>query len=543
MGFPYTFYKHQIQTRKLLQSAFVKEVESIQSAESMDVSEEFSRLLDLSVELNLQVVEKGLEKSKKAINKLKIKITQLFQNVSTSTNTKLDDIIALATVSFHMGVLYSNYAEIEKLYIGEVYFMKCLELLKGKECEPKTILTTMRVFIELSLIWAKLEKPEKQYFFLHEAMMLYLKYTNEENECPDLIDATVLLGIEDEEKHPKLLLEEFYTIIMETLIELYPSMAQNMHGFVIYFHNLLEKQIADIMSRDEKSLEWANTSLALTVYFIENHRFTEARNHIAATEYILDTFSNDIQNQNNFSEELQNFYKEMRVQVANFWGRYGLRLLRVSKYKLSQDESDNTLHETDNSKSEFCTKPEKELMKFLIFADLEKDLEKKYLTNQITDKYLSNSNDAKIVFVNVLRWFNETKKYSNALGNSIQFINQTLHISYAYKYFAKYEQDKDKQINLYKLQIKNLKEALQILNTSEEKVLNPSLFASYYAQINYELSIANSFILSIKTEPLVLNIEQLRNNSIDKMPVEITELVNSNVDHLRNALEMFSIFV
>nr|XP_012228295.1 PREDICTED: uncharacterized protein LOC105675600 isoform X2 [Linepithema humile] len=81
MGFPYTFYKHQIQTRKLLQSAFVKEVESIQSAESMDVSEEFSRLLDLSVELNLQVVEKGLEKSKKAINKLKIKITQLFQNV------------------------------------------------------------------------------------------------------------------------------------------------------------------------------------------------------------------------------------------------------------------------------------------------------------------------------------------------------------------------------------------------------------------------------------------------------------------------------
>lgn len=436
------------------------------------------------------------KKIKKTIKTLEAKMEGLFQSTTLATNVTLDDIIVLAIAYFNMGLMYVDSKEENELCAGKNYFMRCIELLKGKELDRKAILTSIEVYTELQCILNKLQKSKTSELF-YEALELYLKYTEEENKYPSPINIPSILGIVEEKSNSRLLLADIHLANIAYLVKQYKQYPKNDDKLVIYIHNLLNKQIPEIMKFENVGCYyWALASIDLTQYFLFNHRFTEARHHLAAADYIMEEFQKFIKEttSSEYHTLMLDKYQNAHANIAKYWASYGNKLLCASKEKLFQRNEESC--KTDTSKSESLLSSEKNITDFLLFTDLEKNLEN--ITSTITDTYVLNIDDAKEVFVNVLKWLNTAKLYFTIENDFETYGQILLEMFKAYKYFAYFEHSKDKLIKLYKRQIEFLEDAIEELQPKAKEKGQLYICRSIY----FELGIAYSTLASINTERL-----------------------------------------
>ncbi|XP_025265130.1 uncharacterized protein LOC112638190, partial [Camponotus floridanus] len=362
------------QIRKSAETTKEEETNTNKNADAFIVSERYEEVLNLSKEINLLYEKSKLSKRvKKMMYRLKIKMNNLFNNFAIgSTEIKCDDILVLAMAHINLGRIYL-YKE-DNLNVAKDYLIKCTELLNGKELHYKFILTAIYARIYLYEIWEKLQQLENCYSLLDKALELYLSYTKEE-DYPDPFNIDIFLP---NKGNSKINLINSHILTLDYMKKLYCLQPTNMHKFVIYVHNLLNKQLKTIKDSTENHifLCWAEASAELSIYFLYSNRFMEAKIHIAAAEYMTVMYRISlITDLDAKSEEKMYNYHLVYMFINQLWAMYGIMLLRSSKERLLQHKSNKSC-EVNNTESECHLKLEKEIMKPLTFVDLEKDLKR-----------------------------------------------------------------------------------------------------------------------------------------------------------------------
>ncbi|CAL1679535.1 unnamed protein product [Lasius platythorax] len=353
-------------------------------------------------------------------------------------------------------------------------------------------------------------------------MELYLNYTKEEDEYPDPIYIPIFFHLEDE-RNLKISLIKLHKLTLGCIVELYHLQPVDKHKFVIYVHNLLNKQVTKTIASIDKdeSMYWANASFDLCDYFTYHDRFVEAKIHLAATDYMIGIHHTLMIKDQDYSacSEMHKSYELSCANVAMGWVLYGIRLLKSSKKRLLQCESDKSC-EANNIKSESPAKFEEGLMKPLEFVDLKEALE----NIEMPDTYVSSLDDAKIVFANVLKWYNKAKTYYTAEKFLTTYVEIIINISTAYKYYMDFVGNTSKQIKLIKQCIKILEHAVSIVfprcNTLEEYAHCQDLY--------FHLAIAYSMLLEMTSEESH-EIKEIT----DEMRMETKRLTKSIIDNFQ----------
>lgn len=472
--------------------------------DKMNISKKFLKVLKLSFETKYLSEDVNLSKKENKVKAVEERLDVLYNNImDISMDPKLDDIIALAIAYHNIGQIYVNSIKFEELNFAVVCLSKCLELLRGKQLNPKAILTSISALNELNLVCDKVEKKKYTFKFLNTAMELYLKYTVRD-DYPDPVHIATIIDIKEEESNPRIILDTFHHTTLQDLGIQYLIKPKDKHGFVLYMHNLLKGRLSQMISEGRqfqvKCLDLALTLFDLSKYFLANGRFAEARNHIATADYVVYRFFEDTfktTKKKGSKSRFNNLYDEscdyVRAISARYWGTYGVSLLRFWVNTFLQNKAENS-YELDISKLEI--KSEEESTKLLIFSDLEEEL--KQIANQITNTRILNLTDAKSIFVQTLRQLDIAQEYFAVDTNIESYVKITLEISETYKYLAGFEQHRDKQIKLHKRRVECLENLCQKFNTT----INGDAELQLYKRIWYELVTSCSTVMDLMLEEM-----------------------------------------
>ncbi|XP_025265165.1 uncharacterized protein LOC112638195 isoform X1 [Camponotus floridanus] len=513
------------QIHKSAETTKKKETCTSKNTDAFIVSEKYQEIQNILGEINLLYEKSKIPKKvKKMMNQLEVKMNNLFENFVIASEIKCDDILVLTMAHINLGRIYL-FKE-GNLTVAKDYLINCLALLEGKEQHYKFILTAIYAHIYLHEIWKKLQQLDncslQNYSLLDKALELYLNYTKED-DYPDPLNVHLFLP---NKENSKINLIKCHILTLTYMEELYCFQPTNMHKFVIYIHNLLNEQLKTIKDSTENHMfiYWAEASADLSIYFLYSNRLMEAKIHIAAAEYMTMIYYTLILTDPDVakSQEKIDSYSIVDIFINQLWAMYGIMLLRSSKERLLQHESNNSC-EANNIESKSHSKSEKEIMKPLTFVELEKRL-KNIIRYHITDTYVSNLDDVKIIFQNVLKWLNEIYMYFNKRNQFIPQVQVVLCTSKAYKYYAYFEGSKSKQINVIKQQIEILE---GVTSTIASKYTTVPEY-HYFKKLNFELAVTYSTLLDLMSEELD-EIEEIT----DETRIEMKQLV-TNVIHKFN---------
>ncbi|XP_076245249.1 KIF-binding protein [Calliopsis andreniformis] len=461
-----------------------------------------------------------------AIEKLKTMETDLVNILaSVPKNEKSgEEIIMLSMVHLNLGLLHAG---TEELKASEEQFMKCIELLKGKELDPEAVLPILHALNQLGIIWSQWNEPTKAKTFLDRAEQIYNDFINTREDPVNVIQNFYIENTKDK-LNPKEMLEKVHTLTLYYLAQVYRFL-QDHHKFAIYCHMTLRGQLGrNVIMPDLDYIDWALNAATLSQYFMENDGFSQARHHLAAASCILQKYEDILKEKTEIngesealSAEWENF-KHRSADVARCWAAYGILLMSLSKDRLLEDETEQS-DSKDLSKS---TVP-----KDLTFNVLEKEIEQ--IANQITDKYLLDFSDAKLVFLNTQKWLEQAKTYYTLENHASDHVSIVQDVSQAYKYLLFFEEDKDRQAKMHKKRINALESVV--------KELNPQYYKSACRQIWFELGEIYSDILDLKLDRLnsskekpapqtLMKINQLAKNSIQNFQSFLNSIETRNND-------------
>lgn len=414
------------------------------SGNIMDVDKEYLDILLSSYKV-MKLVQKTncTKKMNKNYDNNIARMEKFFHNVIESKDTKFDNIVTLAQAYLYMANTCYYINEKEKFYMNSDNLIKSWLLLKDKMLDHKAILITVKIFNNLATIFYKHNQVKKCKAFLRKTLEQYSLYTKKKNEYPVPIHVSNILGIEakiDTKSH----LDTLYIYALEHLAIIYSTHAYLDHGkLTLYMHKALNKKLDNLKVLEKDYIGWAKIAAILSTYFILHGRFTEARNHLAAADFMMQKFyvekylKTDKQSPDYVS--VSDNYESAITYVTMCWARYGIQLMYLSKQKLLYSKKYNMKNKAI-CLTESSTQSEKKFIpKFLTFTGIEKDL--KLYISVITDKYLLNYNDAKTVFVNVLKWLNKVKEYNTSKRNMESNVEVMRNISKIYRYLAFFEQD------------------------------------------------------------------------------------------------------
>lgn len=506
----------------------------------MNISKKYLEVLQLSFEAK-HLGEDGRKLSNIGMQpeqREKIKVIEermdvLYENViDVSTNPKFNDIVALAAAYHNIGLEYVYSTEIDDLNTAVICFSRCLELLRGKQSDPKAILTSIGALNELNLVCDKVEKKKYTYKFLNTAMELYLKYTMEDN-FPEPVHIARLVDIKEEKgSNPKLILDNLHYTTLQDLGIQYLAKPKDKHGFVLYMHKILKTRLTDMITQgvqfDDKCLDWALTLFDLSRYFLANDRFTEARNHIAAADYVIYRFTEDKlkpMEKKGKKARFNHLYESCDYVCAisaRSWGSYGVALLRYWMGKFLQNKENKS--EVQDLMSKLEIKEEKDL-NLLIFSDLEKELE--CMINQIKETCILNFAVAKSIFVETLRHLNTAKEYFTADTDIDSYAKIILQISEAYKYLAGFEEQSDKRIKLHKRRV----ECLDDVRKKFHREIDVDTELQTYKRIWYEIVTSCSTVMDLMLENTYYD-ESFKETSMEAD--RYAKLIAENVDFYLN---------
>ncbi|XP_071575298.1 KIF-binding protein-like [Temnothorax nylanderi] len=461
---------------------------------SINIGKKFLDILQLSFEVKYMDGDIKLAKKRNKIKALEERMNVLYHNVvDVLTDQKIDDIVALSTAHYNIGLEYVTSTDTDDLNTAVKRLSRCLVLLKRKMFDHKAILTSIGALNELHSLCEKLEK-KKDNEFLNTALSLYYTHTKKDN-YPDPIHIASLIGIKEKESNPRIILNTLHHTTLQKLGCQYLKKSKNKHAFVIYMHLILNIRLIDMVSNkakfDEKSLNMALTLFDLSRYFLANDRFAEAKSHIAIGDYVIHRFVEDIKSEEKEAPLNSNKSHNYALAVsAKSWGFYGVSLLRFWMEKFSQNKG-NKSSEIQDRMSKLKIKSQDSN---LIFSALKKILE--HLTIEITETCILNLADAKLVFAKTSRQFETAKEYFTADTDIENYAKITLKISDAYKYLAGFKKQRDEQIKLHKRRVECLEDVRKKFRTAFEDDRKLQI----YKRICYEVVTSCSTVMDLMVE-------------------------------------------
>ncbi|EFN87153.1 Protein KBP-like protein, partial [Harpegnathos saltator] len=405
----------------------------------------------------------------------------------------------------------------------ECFLSQSMLLLEDKELDSNVILVAIITFNILSYINFKLEYPEKSVKYSYKALELYMSYTKGQDNFPSPIDILTILDLQVE-SNTVYLLDRKYMDTLRSLIILKKKEEKvqiDIEKIVMYMHKLLKKQLGNIPITINH-VSWAIEAIRLAEYFLSCNRFIECKNHLVIASITMERYYNNYykgyaEKSNDKGKCLYTRYKSIISFINTCWVKYGLTLLFLSKKQLLIQEGKDNFLEANIYKLESTTQSIKQSTGSLMFTCTDEEYQEYiYITE---DNCITNYNDAKLLFVNILQLLNKIKVDISISDNIYVYTEIAQYISKAYKYLAFYEHDKINQIKLQKRRIDVLEECLKTLNVEDNEIACSFIW--------FELAVINSTIVDIKIEHLKaskLSPEEL---------VEIDQLVNNSVTYFQ----------
>ncbi|XP_071563119.1 KIF-binding protein-like [Temnothorax nylanderi] len=503
----YAFLRRQLEEKCI---SLQLETTPAEPATSMNISPEFLKVLQLSFEVKYMDENTTLVEKRDKIKTLEGRMgVLLYHNViqrDVPTDPKFDDIVALATAYYNVGLKYVISTDTDDLSIAIQCFSRCVDILKEKISDRKAILTSIGALNELYSVYEKMnKKTDSALNTLNRALKLYMTYTQEEN-YPDPIHIASLVGIKEEESNPKIILNTLHHTTLQNLRLQYLTRPKDKHLFVQYLNKELNTRLTDIVSNetkfDEKCLDMALTLFELSRYFLANDRFTEAKSHIAIGDYVIFRLPAEIlkmeekeRRGKKGKKASSHLHKSLNYAIAvnaKSWGSYGVSLLRFWMEQFSQNKGNHKSSEIQDLMSKLEIKSEKSN---LIFSDLlEKELEGMII--QFTETCILNLADAKSVFIKTLRQFEKAKEHFTPDTDTVTYANIILEISDTYKYLAGFEEQRDNQIKLHKGRVNLLEDARKKFPT----VIKDDTELQIYKRICYEVVTSCSTVMDLMVE-------------------------------------------
>lgn len=495
----------------------------------MNISKEFLEVLQLSFEVkDLSKDSNSWKEKNKMIKAIEDKIYMLYDimNVNIKTVVEFDNIVVLAVVYYNLGLVYIKSKKHYKLHTALRFFEMCLELLQKRETDCKAILISISAFNKIHLVFYKLGKDRYTSTSLNSAMKLYLAYTKE-NNYPDPIHIPTIIGIKEEESNLRIILEKLHFTTLRDIATQYSVQPGDKHDFVIHMYSLLKEHFSEIMAEGkqfrEDCLDWILTLCDMCKYLLINNRFVEARNYIATADYVLFRFSEDslktINQQNDESKlrflYLSDAYDYVRGVIARSWGTYGVLLLRFWLEQFLQNKGKKCEMDT----SDLVIETKKESANLLIFFDVKEETER--ITNQITDTCILNFENAKSVFMKIMKHLDEAKAYFTVDTDIESYAQITLEVSAAHKYLAGFEQRRDNQLKLHKRRVEYLENVCKKFNA----IIDTDAEFQIYKRVWYEMVTSCSTVMDLMRE------ERYHDNKTLSREVDrFAKLILGNID-------------
>ncbi|XP_024882080.1 uncharacterized protein LOC112461164, partial [Temnothorax curvispinosus] len=266
----------------------------------------------------------------------------LFNNVN-DVFTGIDDIIALATAYYNIGLQYV-YPKHDDSKSAYRYFSTCMKLLEGKESDYKTILLHIGVLNEINSVYEKLFSKEHTYW-LNKAVEEYLIYTTKDN-YRDPIHIASLVDIKERESDPRTILDTLHHKTLQELGDRYRTRPKDKHLFVGCMNTLINNRVRYMVVNkrkfDDKCFDMALTIFDLSKYFLANSHFAIAKSYITMADCVIHKFVEDrlktAEKKGTSSYQLPKNYMDARAVRDISWGFYGVSLLRFRMEKVSQNK-------------------------------------------------------------------------------------------------------------------------------------------------------------------------------------------------------------
>ncbi|EZA52052.1 KBP-like protein [Ooceraea biroi] len=191
-----------------------------------------------------------------------------------------------------------------------------------------------------------------------------------------------------------------------------------------------------------EGLMWAVPTTSFYIYFLDKYRFSDARNYLAATQYILDEYENEFNAAKEAKrlpedEDISMKYCSLRTRLDYGWAKYGNMLLLHLKHKLFQNPDERI----------------------------------KDIGSQVTDNIVSNLSDAKAIFLHTIKWHEKVKAYFSETGNTFLYLSMRYNIALTYKYLECFEPDRSMRIKMHKRRVQMLKDILVLTKPYKELLL------------------------------------------------------------------------
>lgn len=498
---------------------------------SVDTSESSKNMITASSKI-LEVFESTLivytnegKFNKKKITTMINKMDKLFDKISNSRNTQLDDITILAEAYYNICYLYMKSDKKEELHIARDSILRCLNLIKDKELEPNIIFLALRTYHTLGFLHNKQNKLIEAIEKYDKAVDLYLAYINQHKENYNYInldDIAVESPIQtDNEQHMK----KIYINILNSLIEIHMYFKPiNRQKLIRYIHQLLTAEWHKLPETKEY-FEWIEKAMKLCIYLLIHNCFKEAKYYILIGIYLQTNFIDKECKCTKKEKKSWHVCKRCKQTVVAFklliihQGKYGLMLLRKSAERLLRLEKDDD-SEVNKLKLEDPRLEEEFFHKLIIKIEEECSIPNKYIKRKA--KYISNYEEAQLIFLDILHMFNHSGIHNDRDIKTYE--NIILDTCKAYKYIALFEKDTAILVLFQKQRIEILINAINFIHWTGHKV-------SKYLRL--QLAIAYSALISIKFENLesayLLSTTSSHNNDV---AVEIANLLENGLENL-----------
>ncbi|XP_073821425.1 KIF-binding protein-like [Musca autumnalis] len=350
--------------------------------------------------------------------------------------------ILLAHIYYDIGRINANSDESTE---AETYWQECIELIKMRDIKREAITPFIGSLLNLGIITVD---NTKALTLLTDAEKAYKEYKKSRpNEDKDKLKDTTQI-------------DQFYNQITKNMARVYQNLEIfNMSAKYHYLTMMLSLETKSYISCD-----LAVQSANLSSFYIKRKNFKEARNYLAAAEYLANEFK--IKSKSNEVQRVEKTFAYLGWR----WGKYCIALLSASKKHLEQ-EAENLISGIQNIVLE-------SEMPFLY-----SELPLKSYKKKISAEYCTTSKDAKKVFLFAKRWLEMAKDFYKPSVDLVTYVDVMKDFAKLYDHMTFFDTDRRSQLQMQEMRIQYNKELVAKLNPKTHMAMSRECW--YEAAMGY----------------------------------------------------------
>ncbi|XP_078576444.1 KIF-binding protein-like [Branchiostoma floridae x Branchiostoma japonicum] len=507
--------------------------------------EEYASARRLSEEESRQDPETEPYKSKYKARELLLQLAEALQGFQDESQAEenIELTLQLAELWFHLGV---NFSETEEVPTGEQYFSRCAEFLQGHKMDQRCVNTCLNCLNQLGILWVSRSEPEKALKILQEAEDIYKMYMHNVGQPPLLLHELLSPEQTGSPKSRQAEFEKTHTLTLYYLAQTYPKLGDNEKS-AAYCHLTLSRQL---QSGHFQPIDWATNCATLSQYYVTRDNFTQGRHCLASASSVLSQVPEPSdETEDGENESARGKLERRKADISRCWLKYCLVLLQESRQALMDDIGElDRAKQTDlakggavagskgshnDDKQEKSEDPEKaegadgsichhgDEKSQLRFESLELTA----LEDQVTDKKVTDFDQARAVFLVGQKYVNAAKKFYVLDGHVTDFVEITQDWSQLFRALSFFEQDFERRCKMHKRRADMLQSLLSELNQQH--------YLLVCRQIMYEIAEIFSEMLDLKVAIAEAGDERPTVHAVKK----INSLAQQSISHYQMFLD------